>query len=89
MEEDCGMPAVGMDFSRSNTSTDVNRLFTGTTVRGVLEEKHYRNLDSVFPFVAAFIDRARGFPKNAPMTVINSLYSALIRLSVNSRSSMD
>lgn len=45
--------------------------------------KDYRNVDSVFIFVAAFIDRPNGCTKKAPMTVVYAEYSVLIRLVMN------
>ena len=44
----------------------------------MLEGKDYKTLDMIFPFIAAFIDRACGEVSNGPVTTVSVLYSDLV-----------
>lgn len=83
IEEDCDIPGMRVDVSEEDTSADLNGLFTNTGIRGMLAGKDYRNGDSLFSFVAAFIDRATGFVRNAPMTRVLFRYSMLLKMVMN------
>lgn len=63
IEEACDIPGIRVDFSKKDTPTKLNRLFNGTGIRGLLERNGYRNLASVFSFVAAFFDQLQGVLK--------------------------
>lgn len=78
----CEIPEVTMHCSKMVTSFELNRLFTGTRIQTVLEERYHKIVDRVFTFVAAFTDRATGCTKKAPRTVIHSESSALAALFV-------
>lgn len=40
----------------------------------MLEEKNYKNLDMIFPFLPGFMDSSRGWVKKAALTIMNELY---------------
>lgn len=48
-----------------------------------VRKKDYRNLDSLFPFVAALLDRATGVLRNTAMTTVHSRYSMLLKMFMN------
>ena len=73
------LSGVNVDFSKKEASTSLNGLFTADGLKGMLEAKEYRAIDYVFPFVAAFVDRALGNEKNPHQTIIHSMYSGLLR----------
>lgn len=72
IEEDCDLPDIRVNLSKWDTSAGLNGLLTNTEITGMLEEKTYRNVDSVSPFMAAFIDKTTGFLKIPPMTRVHS-----------------
>ena len=78
IETDSGISYLRVDFSSKNASVTLNGFFLETGVRGMLEGKDYRNVDFVFPFVAAFIDRITQ-ESNGDLTTIHVLYSELLR----------
>lgn len=67
-----------VDFSTVDTSSKLNRLFTGTGLSGMLEGKDYLTFDMVFSFIACFIERATGLFEQAPMTSLHTMYSDLV-----------
>lgn len=66
-----------------DTFTGRNGLFTGTGNPEVLGGRVSRNVGIMFPFMAIFIDRGTACTKKAPLMVLNSEYSARIRLITN------
>lgn len=64
-----------MDFSKGDTSSVLNGLFPCSHLRGILEGKHYRTFDTVFPFVSYLIDRATGLAEQAKMTRLHTICS--------------
>ena len=77
IQSDSGISSLRVDFSSKNASVTLNGLFLETGIRGMLEGKDYRNVDFVFPFIAAFIDRITQETK-ADLTSIHVLYSDLL-----------
>lgn len=71
------LPDLNVDFSRKDSSLQLNGLFLHSGVRGMLEGKDYRNVDKVFPFVMAFVDRVLGHTTSCPLTNIAVLYSEI------------
>ena len=76
IEEDSTTTSIHVDFSTKETSSALNGLFLESGIRGMLEGKDYRNLDYVFPFVAAFIDRVTGCEEGG-ITTVHTVYSNL------------
>lgn len=62
-------------FSKKETSHQQNGLFISDGLQGMLEGKHYRFLDIVFLFVAAFLDRRIGMPETPMLTTVHILFS--------------
>ena len=77
-EADFRVSNLHVDFSSSQKSAQLNGFFTNTGVKGMLEGKDYHQLDMVFPFVAAFIDRASRRTIEAPLTSVCTAYSDLL-----------
>jgi len=68
MERDSQISGLHVDFSTKESSTQLNGIFLSTGLRGMLEGKDYRNLDYVFPFVSAYVDRFRGMHDDPSLT---------------------
>jgi len=77
-QNDFRVTRLRVDFSSSQTSGQLNGFFTSTGVKGMLEGKDYHAIDTVFPFVAGFLDKATGFHNVAHLTTVHTLYSDLI-----------
>lgn len=77
MQDDCTTRSIHIDFSTKEASSALNGIFLQTGIRGMLEGKDYRNLDYVFPFVAAFVDRISGCEEGG-ITAVHTLYSNLL-----------
>ena len=77
LEEDCDISNLHVDFSVKEASTTLNGLFLETGVKGMLEGKDYKQLDYVFPFVMAFVDRITGMIDNG-QTKVHTMYSDLL-----------
>ena len=77
IEKDSGISRIHVDFSTKEASSRLNGLFMDNGIRGMLEGKDYRNLDFVFPFVAAYIDRFIGCKKGI-LTKVNTMYSDIV-----------
>lgn len=77
MERDNGVPDLHVDFSSKDASDRLNGIFLQTGLRGMLEGKDYRKLDTVFPFVASFIDTISG-SETAELTRVHMQYTEII-----------
>lgn len=62
---------------------DINGLFTGTGMRDVFERGDNNNGNNELLFMAEFTDRAPVCIQKAPMAVVSSKYSVLVRLGIN------
>lgn len=62
-----------VDYSSNDSSNALNGLITSEGICGMLEAKNFRHIDSVFPFVVAFIGRTCG-EKDGIATTISTLY---------------
>ena len=78
IEIDSHISQLHVDFSKKESSTQLNGIFLATGIRGMLEGKDFKNLDYVFPFIAAYVDRFRDKPNDPSLTVINAMYSDLL-----------
>lgn len=56
----------------------LNKLYTKSELKGMLEGKDYRALDMDFQFVVAFIDRATSTQESCLMTLAYPMYSKLL-----------
>lgn len=79
IERDSGVSGLHVDFSGKDASSCLNGIFLQTGLRGMLEGKDYRRLDTVFPFVAAFIDTVTG-SETGQLTKVHMLYTELLLL---------
>ena len=79
MEKESYIPDFTVDFASKTNPSELNGLYCKDGVTGMLEAKNYKCLDTIFPFVAAFIDRCCG-EKYGPLTSLCSLYNDIIRL---------
>ena len=77
IERDSGVSGLHVDFSGKDASSRLNGIFLQTGLRGMLEGKDYRRLDTVFPFVAAFIDTVAG-SETGQLTKVHMLYTELL-----------
>jgi len=77
IERDNGVPDLHVDFSSKDTSDRLNGIFLQTGLRGMLEGKDYRKLDTVFPFIASFIDTVSG-SETAELTRVHMQYTEII-----------
>lgn len=53
-----GTETKNVDFSKGYISSDLSALYTNKVIKGKLEAKDFGQLDSVFPFLAAFVEKA-------------------------------
>lgn len=60
IQEESYVQGLNVDFSSGDSCNALNGLFTRDGICGMLEAKNYRQVDQVFPFIAAFIDRVVG-----------------------------
>lgn len=67
-----GTRSINGDFWNEYISADLNGLYSRNAVRYILEGKELNNLDSMFPFVADFVDRAMGEKPRHPITHVYS-----------------
>ena len=72
------IPGVHVDYSKKESSVQLNGFFTHDGIKGMLEAKNYQNMDMIFPFIAAFIDRATGLEDTAMLTHVHATYSLLM-----------
>lgn len=68
-----------VDFSKGDHANRLNGFFTETGVVGMIEGKDYDNLDMVFPFVGAIIDRCCGL-SDAPLASCFTRYTDMFNL---------
>ena len=73
LEKEYPATCLLVDFSKANNSTRLDGVFVEDGVRGVLEAKDYKTVDMIFPFIAAFLDRACGEVSNGPVTSVSVL----------------
>lgn len=72
-----------MSFSKKQTSTEIDAIFTGNVIRRFSAGNDYRYVGSVFSLLATFTDRATGYTKKVPNMMVHSAYSAPIVLVIN------
>lgn len=79
IDGDYDMLGVKVDFSKEETSTDLNELCTNMVLRRMLEGKGYRILQMVFTFVTGSIELATGCTEEAPTIRAHSSHYMLAR----------
>ena len=72
------MPGIRYDFSKKECSTALNGIYTNTGLRGMLEGKDYKVLDTIFPIVFAYVDTWLSDNDSAPLTEVHALYTDII-----------
>ena len=72
------MPGIRYDFSKKECSTALNGIYTNTGLRGMLEGKDYKVLDTIFPIVFAYVDTWLSDNDSAPLTEVHTLYTDII-----------
>lgn len=75
MRRDNETRTSNVDFPKGDISADLNRLYINNGTRGMLEGEHFDQLDSVFRFVAAFVDRAEGRNHRHLMISVHTSFS--------------
>ena len=78
IEKNYSATGLHVDFSKKEKTAQLNGFFLRDGVRGMLEGKNYRAIDLVFPFIAAFVDRALGFQDQPTLTTLNMMYTELM-----------
>lgn len=58
----------------------MNGIFTQEEVRGILEAENQRQLEMVFPFVAAGVDRVTGYNEESLLTKVCTEYSDIFNV---------
>lgn len=69
-----------VDFSSDSLPSSLNGIYTDEGLRGMLEGKDYRNLDYVFPFVGAYLDRWVGDASFPSFSSLFSTYSDILSI---------
>jgi len=82
MENESYIPDFVVDFSSKSNPTDLNGLYSKDGLIGMMEAKNYKCLDTIFPFVASFIDRCCG-ELSGPLTTICSLYNDIVQCTIH------
>lgn len=78
VEREAGVPGLHMDFSRKSCSLQLNVVFLMSGVRGMIERKDYRAVDTLFTILEAYTDRASQFQNGADMTRVYRMYSVVV-----------
>lgn len=78
IEKDYFVPGLTIDFSTSEIGQQLNGLFLEQGLRGMLEGRHFKSLDMVFPIVGAFIDYCCDEIDTSPLTILFAMYSDLL-----------
>lgn len=78
MEKNVSGSRLSADFSRGETWSLLNRLFTAKGSRGRLKKNHYHTFNMVLPFGAGLINRANIVVEQVPMTRFHTIYSVLL-----------
>ena len=73
------MPGTRIDFSKKDCSSQLNGIYTSTGLRGMLEGKDYKALDTVFPFVFAYVDIWLQQETEASLTSVHVNYTDLVQ----------
>lgn len=73
-QHDFDLPGLWGDFYTAQKSFHLTGLVTATGVRGMLEGKDYRAIDTFFHFIVAFIDLIKEFNHNPVLKRIHTLY---------------
>ena len=71
------LPGIRVDFSKNECTSQLNGIYTSTGLRGMLEGKDYKNLDSLFPFLYGYVDRWLGNAEDCHLTKLHTEYTDL------------
>lgn len=77
-QNDFDLRGLRVDFSTNQNSSQLNGFFTSADVKGMLEGKDYSAIDTVFSFIAAFIDHVTESKDNPVLTRIHTMYSDIV-----------
>lgn len=66
-----------IDFPEGKVTNRLDGIYTITGLRGMLEGKDYRSLETVFPFVAASINRSTKCETTPSMTIAYTCFSEI------------
>lgn len=77
-KSDFDVTDLQIKFSSSQTLSQLKGIVTSTGVKRMLEKKDSGAIDAVFPFVAAFIDRATGYSKEPLLKALHVTYANVI-----------
>lgn len=67
IQEQCALPKLQTDFSKTKVSVQLNGIYMDTVLRVMLDGKHYPSLDMVIPFIGCFVDNVSGYGESCPM----------------------
>lgn len=59
--------SMNADASKKDVSASLNGTDTNNRITGMLEEKNFKQLDSLYSFVVAFVNRAMGEQNHHPV----------------------
>ena len=82
MEKESYIPDFLVNFASRSNPSELNGVYCKDGVTGMLDTKNYKCLDTIFPFVEAFIDRCCG-ETYGPLTSICALYNDILRCSLH------
>lgn len=74
MKKDSRGSVLEGDFHSCDVSSDMNRPFTNSFIREMLEGKDYCRLDMAFLLVACFINQWTALEKHRTMTKLQSAF---------------
>lgn len=77
-EEKYPLSDLRVNFAKIVEKAKLNRLFTVDKPRGMIERTNYYAVDTVFPFVAPFLDKSPGFVERCDFTRMNVLYTKMV-----------
>lgn len=69
------MSGLQVEFSTQRVASTLNGLFTTTSVKGIVEGKHFSALGMVFLFIGVFLSCAAGYEGQPVSKEINTIFS--------------
>lgn len=78
MERDNDVTGLHVDFSSRGESVQSNGIFVNSGIRGMLEGKDYRSVNTVFPIMSIYSDRVVWFQGSPNLTEAHAMSTTLM-----------
>lgn len=78
-EEKYSVSGLHKHFAHKKETAQPNVLVPAERLREMMERKNYYGTDTLFPIVAALVDKSLGLVENRDLTLINVFYTEMIQ----------